>query len=144
HAQGVGFQIVQSLIAIGSGGLTGLGLMDGRQKLFFLPEPHTDFIFAVISEELGLIGAAAVVVLFALFLVRGLRVARRAPDHFGRLMATGITAMVVIEALINFSVVTGLMPTKGIALPFISYGSSSLIATLAATGVLLNISQHAS
>lgn len=142
HAQGIGFQIVQSLIAVGSGGLTGLGLMDGRQKLFFLPEPHTDFIFAVISEELGLIGAVAVVILFGLFLVRGLRVARRAPDSFGRLMAAGITAMVVIEALINFSVVTGLMPTKGIALPFISYGSSSLIATLAATGVLLNISQH--
>jgi cell division protein FtsW len=142
HAEGVGFQIVQSLIAVGSGGLTGLGLMDGRQKLFFLPEPHTDFIFAVTSEELGLIGAVALVLLFALFMARGMRVARRAPDAFGKLLAAGITAMIAIEALINFSVVIGLMPTKGIALPFISYGSSSLIATLAATGVLLNISQH--
>lgn len=141
--QGASFQIVQSLIAIGSGGVTGRGLMDGRQKLFFLPEPHTDFIFAVTSEELGLLGAGLVVVLFAVFLIRGLRVARRVPDAFGRFLAVGITAMVVVQALINFSVVTGLMPTKGIPLPFISYGSSSLVFTLAAVGVLLNVSQHA-
>lgn len=140
---GASFQIVQSLIAVGSGGIGGLGLMDGRQKLFFLPEPHTDFIFAVTSEELGLLGAGAVVILFALFLIRGLRVARRAPDQFGKLLALGITAMVVIQALINFSVVTGLMPTKGIPLPFISYGSSSLVVTLGAVGILLNVSQHA-
>jgi cell division protein FtsW len=141
--QGRSFQIVQSLIAVGSGGLSGAGLMDGRQKLFFLPEPHTDFIFAVIGEELGLVGSFIVLALFIVFLVRGLRVARLAPDPFGRLLAVGITAMVVIQALINFSVVIGLMPTKGIPLPFISYGGSSLLVTLAAAGVLLNISQRA-
>lgn len=141
--RGASFQIVQSLIAIGSGGFAGRGLMEGRQKLFFLPEPHTDFIFSVTSEELGLLGAALVVILFALFLARGLRVARRAPDAFGRFLAVGVTAMVVVQALINFSVVTGLVPTKGIPLPFISYGSSSLVFTLAAVGVLLNVSAQA-
>jgi len=140
--QGNSFQIVQSLIAVGTGGVTGLGLMSGKQKLFFLPEPQTDFIFAVIGEELGLLGSAILLALFVVFLYRGLRIARRAPDAFGRLLATGITTMVVVQALINFSVVTGLMPTKGIPLPFISYGSSSLVATLWAVGVLLNISQY--
>ena len=140
--QGRGFHIIQSLIAVGTGGFTGLGLMEGKQKLFYLPEPHTDFIFAVIAEELGLIGAMAVVVLFTVFLIRGLRAALRAQDPFARFLATGITAMVVVQALLNISVVTGLLPTKGIPLPFISYGGSSLLVTLASVGVLLNITQH--
>src|ERR1700735_4400019 len=141
--QGHGFQLLQSLIAIGSGGFTGVGLMEGRQKLFFLPEAHTDFIFAVICEELGFIGAVVVLTLFAVYGWRGFVAAMKAPDEFGRLLALGITAMVVGQALINLSVVLGLMPTKGIPLPFISYGGSSLIGMLLATGVLLNISQHA-
>ncbi len=141
--QGHGFQLLQSLIAVGSGGLTGVGLMESRQKLFYLPEAHTDFIFAVISEELGYIGAIAVVALFAYYGWRGIRVALKAPDEFGRLLALGITTMVVGQAMINLSVVLGLMPTKGISLPFISYGGSSLLVMLLATGVLLNISQHA-
>jgi cell division protein FtsW len=141
--QGHGFQLLQSLIAIGSGGFTGVGLMEGRQKLFFLPEAHTDFIFSVICEELGFIGAVIVLTLFAVYGWRGFVAAMKAPDEFGRLLALGITAMVVGQALINLSVVLGLMPTKGIPLPFISYGGSSLIGMLLATGVLLNISQHA-
>ncbi len=143
EAQGNGFQLVQSLISVGTGGISGLGLMNGKQKLFFLPEPQTDFIFAVVNEELGLLGGIFVVSCFMVFLHRGLRIARSAPDAFGRLLAVGITCMIVVQALINFSVVTGLMPTKGIPLPFISYGSSSLIVSLASVGVLLNISQHA-
>lgn len=142
QAQGAAFQIVQSLIAVGSGGLTGVGLMNSHQKLFFLPEAQTDFIFAVVGEEFGLIGTALLVAAFVVFLWRGLRIARRAPDQFGRLLAIGVTAMVVIQALINFSVVTSLLPNKGIPLPFISYGGSSLIFSLAAVGVLLNVSQH--
>ena len=141
-AQGVGFQIVQSLIAVGTGGITGLGLMKGKQKLFFLPEPHTDFIFAVICEELGLLGAIALLAAFVVYLQRGLRIVRGAPDTFGKLLAVGITSMVVLQALINISVVTGIIPNKGIPLPFISYGSSSMIVMLAASGVLLNLSQH--
>ena len=139
---GRGFHIIQSLIAVGTGGFTGVGLMEGKQKLFYLPEPHTDFIFAVIAEELGLIGAMAVVALFTVFLLRGLRAALRAQDPFARFLATGITAMVVVQALLNISVVIGLLPTKGIPLPFISYGGSSLLVTLASVGVLLNITQH--
>jgi cell division protein FtsW len=141
--QGHGFQLLQSLIAIGSGGFTGVGLMESRQKLFYLPEAHTDFIFAVICEELGFIGAMAVVSLFAVYGWRGLVAAMKAPDDFGRYLGMGITTMVVGQAMINLSVVLGLMPTKGIPLPFISYGGSSLLGMLLATGVLLNISQHA-
>ena len=141
--QGHGFQLLQSLIAVGSGGFTGVGLMESHQKLFFLPEAHTDFIFAVICEELGFIGAAVVLALFAVYGWRGFVAAMKAPDRFGRLLAIGITTMVVGQALINLSVVLGLMPTKGIPLPFISYGGSSLLGMLLATGVLLNISQHA-
>jgi cell division protein FtsW len=141
--QGHGFQLLQSLIAVGSGGFSGVGLMESRQKLFFLPEAHTDFIFAVICEELGFIGAIVVLVLFALYGWRGFVTAMKAPDRFGRLLAVGITAMVVGQAMINLSVVLGLLPTKGIPLPFISYGGSSLLGMLLATGVLLNISQHA-
>jgi cell division protein FtsW len=141
--QGHGFQLLQSLIAIGSGGFSGVGLMESRQKLFFLPEAHTDFIFAIICEELGYIGAVVVIALFAMYGWRGFVAAMKAPDEFGRLLALGITTMVVGQALVNLSVVLGLMPTKGIPLPFVSYGGSSLLGMLLATGVLLNISQHA-
>ena len=141
-ARGAAFQIVQSLIALGSGGLSGVGLMNGRQKLFFLPEAHTDFIFAVVGEEFGWIGCALVVAGFVVILWRGMRIARRAPDVFGRLLAVGVTSMIVIQALINFSVVTSLVPNKGIPLPFISYGGSSLIFSLAAAGILLSISEQ--
>jgi len=141
--KGFGFHIIQSLIAVSTGGFTGLGLMEGKQKLFYLPEPHTDFIFAVTAEELGLIGALAVVILFAIFLWRGTRAALRAPDPFGRFLALGITSMIVLQAFINISVVLGLMPTKGIPLPFVSYGGSSLFVTLACVGVLLNITKQA-
>ena len=141
--QGHGFQLLQSLIAIGSGGFSGVGLMESRQKLFYLPEAHTDFIFAVICEELGFIGAVVVLTLFAVYGWRGFVAAMKAPDDFGRFLGIGITTMVVGQALINLSVVLGLMPTKGIPLPFISYGGSSLLGMLLATGVLLNISQHA-
>jgi cell division protein FtsW len=141
--QGHGFQLLQSLIAIGSGGFSGVGLMESRQKLFFLPESHTDFIFAVICEEAGFIGAVIVLALFAVYGWRGFVAAMKAPDEFGRLLGLGITTMVVGQALVNLSVVLGLMPTKGIPLPFVSYGGSSLLGMLLATGVLLNISQHA-
>ena len=141
--QGHGFQLLQSLIAVGSGGLTGVGLMESRQKLFYLPEAHTDFIYAVLCEELGFIGAVVIVVLFAMYGWRGFRAALKAPDEFGRLLGLGITTMVVAQALINLSVVLGLVPTKGIPLPFVSYGGTSLLVMLLATGVLLNISQHA-
>jgi cell division protein FtsW len=140
--QGAGFQIFQSLIAVGTGGLTGLGLMEGKQKLFYLPEPQTDFVFAVVSEELGLIGAVCFVAAFAFFCFRGLRAAWRTRDNFARILAVGITAMIGIQAFFNISVVLGLLPTKGIPLPFISYGGSSLIVTLASVGVLLNITQQ--
>ena len=141
--RGTGFHIIQSLIAVSTGGLTGVGLMEGKQKLFYLPEPHTDFIFAVTAEELGLVGSLFVVVLFAIFLCRGTRTAIRTSDPFGRFLAVGITSMVILQAFINISVVLGLMPTKGIPLPFVSYGGSSLFVTLACVGVLLNISKQA-
>jgi cell division protein FtsW len=141
--QKAGFHIIQSLIAVGTGGVTGIGLMEGKQKLFYLPEPHTDFIFAVTAEELGLVGAMFVVVLFAIFLWRGMRASWRTEDLFGRYLAVGITAMVVLQAFINMSVVLGMMPTKGIPLPFVSYGGSSLFVTLACVGVLLNITKQA-
>jgi cell division protein FtsW len=140
--QGAGFHVLQSKIAVGTGGMFGLGLMEGKQKLFYLPEPQTDFIFAVISEELGLIGAVCLVAAFAFFCWRGLRVAWNTRDNFARLLAVGITAMIGIQAFFNISVVLGLLPTKGIPLPFISYGGSSLIVTLASVGVLLNITQQ--
>jgi cell division protein FtsW len=141
--QGSGFQLLQSLIAVGSGGFSGVGLMESKQKLFYLPEAHTDFIYAVICEELGFIGAMLVIGLFVVYGWRGLRVSFTAPDGFGRLLALGITAMVISQALINFAVVLGMVPTKGIPLPFVSYGGSSLLVMLLATGVLLNISQQA-
>jgi cell division protein FtsW len=138
-----GFHIIQSLIAVSTGGITGTGLMEGKQKLFYLPEPHTDFIFAVTAEELGLVGAIFVVALFAIFLWRGIRASWRTEDIFGRYLAVGITGMVVLQAFINISVVLGMMPTKGIPLPLVSYGGSSLFVTLACVGVLLNITKQA-
>jgi cell division protein FtsW len=141
--QGFGFHIIQSLIAVATGGITGQGLMEGKQKLFYLPEPHTDFIFAVTAEELGLVGALAVIILFAIFLWRGTRASLRIQDNFGRFLAVGVTSMITLQAFINISVVLGLMPTKGIPLPFVSYGGSSLFVTLACVGVLLNITKQA-
>jgi cell division protein FtsW len=141
-SQKSGFHIIQSLIAVGTGGVTGNGLMEGKQKLFYLPEPHTDFIFAVTAEELGLVGAMFVVALFAIFLWRGMRASGRTEDVFGQYLAVGITCMVVLQAFINISVVLGMMPTKGIPLPLVSYGGSSLFVTLACVGVLLNITKQ--
>jgi cell division protein FtsW len=142
--QGDGFQIIQSFIAVGTGGVWGRGLGESVQKLFYLPEPHTDFIYAVISEELGLIGATAVLLCFCVIAWRGLKIALGAPDSFGALLALGLTTMVVIQALVNMSVVLGLLPTKGIPLPLVSSGGSSLLINLLGMGVLLNVSQHAS
>ncbi|MFQ5742125.1 MAG: putative lipid II flippase FtsW, partial [Acidobacteriota bacterium] len=138
----VGFQTVQSLIAVGTGGVAGLGLAEGRQKLSFLPQPHTDFIFAVIGEELGLIGTAAVLIGFMLILWRGVRAALRAPDRFGFYLGIGLTTALVMQALLNMSVVVNLVPTTGIPLPLISYGGSSMVTSCVAIGVLLNLSQH--
>ncbi|MDE3155001.1 MAG: putative lipid II flippase FtsW [Acidobacteriota bacterium] len=140
---GDGFQIIQSLIAVGTGGVFGRGLMGGVQKLFYLPEPHTDFIYAVVGEELGLVGATAVLICFCVIAWRGLRVALRAPDAFGSLLALGLTTMMAVQAFVNISVVIGLMPTKGIPLPFVSAGGSSLVINLVGMGILLNVSQQA-
>jgi len=137
-----GYHIIQSTISVGSGGILGLGYMAGKQKLFFLPEAHTDFIFAVVGEELGLIGTCAILLLFVTFLWRGLRTSVRAPDQFGFYLALGITMMVCVQAFINMSVVLALMPTKGIPLPFLSYGGSSFVVMLVAAGILLNVSQQ--
>jgi cell division protein FtsW len=139
---GAGYHILQSLVTVGSGGIFGLGYMAGKQKLFFLPEAHTDFIFAVVGEELGLVGTFALLLLFTLFLWRGLRTSVKAPDQFGFYLALGITMMVCVQAFINMSVVLALMPTKGIPLPFLSYGGSSFVVMLAAVGILLNVSQQ--
>lgn len=141
---GAGYQTIQALIAVGSGGPFGKGLMGGIQKLFYIPEPHTDYIFAVIGEELGLVGTTVILICFALITWRGLRTALVAPDRFGSLLALGLTAMVSWQALFNMSVVVGLVPTKGIPLPFVSNGGSSLVVNLLAMGVLLNISQQSS
>ena len=139
---GSAFQINQSLIALGSGGLTGVGLGQGQQKAFYLPFPHSDFIFSVIGEELGLLGTAGVLALFGIIFWRGSRSALRAPDNFGMFLGLALTLMLTLQALLNLGVATGLLPTKGLPLPYVSYGGSSLLASLAATGVLLNISQH--
>jgi len=139
-----GFQMIQSFLALGGGGPVGMGLGEGRQKLFFLPYPHTDFIFAVIGEELGLLGTLSVLVLFGMLAWRGLSISLRAPDPFGRHLAFGLTMMIIVQAMVNMAVVTGLLPTKGLTLPFLSYGGSSLVANLAAVGILWNISRNAS
>jgi cell division protein FtsW len=140
---GAGFQADQSLVAVGSGGLLGLGLGESIQKLHFLPHPQSDFIFSILAEELGLIGALALLVLFGLLLWRGVLAGLRAPDAFGRHLAWGLTAMVVLQALLHVSVALSLIPTTGVPLPFLSAGGSSLIVTLVACGLLLNVSQHA-
>jgi len=139
---GDGFQVIQSLIAVGTGGVWGKGLMNGVQKLFYLPEPHTDFIYSVIAEELGFVGATAVVLCFCVITWRGLRVSLRAADTFGAMLALGLTVMIAVQAFVNISVVLGLMPTKGIPLPFVSSGGSSLLINLLGMGILLNVSQH--
>ena len=139
-----GFQIIQSYLALGPGGWLGRGLGESRQKLFYLPEPHTDFIFAIIGEELGLLGTVTVVSLFAVLVWRGLRVGLRAPDPFGAYLALGLTLLLASQALVNFAVVTGTLPTKGLPLPFVSFGGSAILTAMGATGLLLNISQHAS
>jgi len=141
---GAGFQVRQSILAVASGGLHGQGVGESRQKLFFLPEPHTDFLFSVISEELGLLGAAAVIVAFGVLFWRGVVAAYGAPDRGGYYLGMGITIWLVVQAMMNMAVTLGLMPTKGIPLPFLSYGGSSLVVSLCALGVLLNISQHSS
>ena len=140
---GDGFQTVQSLLAIGSGGLTGVGLGSGGSKWFYLPERHTDFIFSVLSEELGFIGAFFVILLFMLFIWRGLTISVHMPDTFGSFLALGITAMIGLQAFINLGVVTGLLPVTGVTLPFVSYGGTSLIVCLMSVGILLNLSRYA-
>ncbi|MBA3246553.1 MAG: putative lipid II flippase FtsW [Pyrinomonadaceae bacterium] len=142
--QGSGYQVVQSLLAVGSGGTNGLGFAEGKQKMFFLPFAHSDFIFAVVGEELGLVGALTLLAIFGLFLWRGVRAALRAPDRFGMLLSLGIVTSIMVQALFNISVVLSLVPAKGIPLPFISYGGSSMLLTLLSVGVLLNISQQGS
>jgi len=139
---GEGYQLIQSLIAVSTGGVFGRGLMGGVQKLFFLPEPHTDFIYAVISEELGLAGATVVLACFCVIAWRGVRIAMRAQDAFGSFLALGLTTMIAVQALVNISVVLGLLPTKGIPLPLVSAGGSSLLISLLGVGMLLNVSQH--
>jgi cell division protein FtsW len=141
--RGSGFQIIQSWLALGNGGLLGQGVGASKQKLFYLPESHTDFIFAIIGEELGFLGGATIVLLFMVFAWRGLRIGLRAPDPFGAYLALGITVLIATQTLVNLGVVTGLLPTKGLPLPFISFGGSALLVTMLSTGVLLNISQHA-
>lgn len=140
-ASDTGFQITQSFLAFGSGGLFGVGLGEGKQKLFFLPEAHTDFVLALVGEELGFVGTVIIVLFFALFVLRGFQISTRARIPFGRYMGIGITTLIGIQALINACVVTGLLPTKGLTLPFVSYGGSSLVICLTGVGILLNISR---
>ena len=142
-AEGSGYQIIQSLMALGSGGITGVGIGQGVQKIKYLPFVNTDFIFAVLGEEMGLVGILVVIALFLGVLYRGISIALRAPDLFGMFLAFGITTAIVLQALLNMAVVTGLMPTTGIPLPFISFGGNSMVYTLASVGILLNISRAA-
>ena len=139
--QGAGFQLVQSFIALGSGGLTGIGLGESKQKLSFLPESHTDFIFSLVGEELGFVGALILVCLFLFLFLRGISIAHRMKDIFGYYLASGLTMMIALQALINFSVTAGLVPTKGLPLPFVSYGGSSLLMNMVAVGILLRLSK---
>lgn len=138
---GAGYQVIQSLLALGSGGLWGVGLGESRQKLFFLPASHTDFIFSIIGEEMGLIGTGAIIVLFILFIWVGIKIAWGAPDLFGYLLSIGITMIIGLQAAINIGVAAGSLPTMGISLPFISFGGSSLVSAMAGTGLLLNVSR---
>jgi len=137
-----GFALIQSLLSFGAGGTFGVGLGDGMQKLFYLPEPHTDFILAMIGEEMGLLGVLGVIVLFVIFFVRGFRIAFKAPDSFSMLLAAGLTTLIGLEAFVNIAGVMGLIPLKGLALPFLSYGGTALIMNMAAVGILLNISSQ--
>jgi len=141
-ARGDGYQLIQSLLALGSGGIWGMSLGQSRQKCYYIPEPHNDFIFSVIGEELGLIGCTLIIIVFLIFIWRGIRIAINAKDTFGTLLAIGITAVIAIQAIINIAVVTGSMPVTGVPLPFISYGGSSLLINMVAMGVLLNISRQ--
>lgn len=140
-ASDTGFQITQSFLAFGSGGLFGVGLGEGKQKLFFLPEAHTDFVLALIGEELGFVGAGVIILLFVLFMIRGFQISTRARVPFGRYLGIGITTLIGVQVLVNACVVTGLVPTKGLTLPFVSYGGSSLVVSLAGVGMLLSISR---
>lgn len=142
HRQDIGYQTIQSLIALGSGGIVGLGLGQSRQKYLYLPEQHTDFIFAILGEELGLLGTLTVIVLYFVFAWRGYRIAISAPDHFGSLLAAGLTSVVVFQAILNMLVISGSLPITGVTLPLLSYGGSSLAITLSCVGILLNISKH--
>jgi len=137
-----GFHIIQSLLALGSGGISGIGLGESRQKYFYLPDQHTDFIFSIIGEELGFIGTLIVIALFILILWRGFRIAINSVDQFGTLLAAGITAMIAFQSIVNIGVVTKMIPTTGLTLPFISFGGSSLIVTMFCVGILLNISRY--
>jgi cell division protein FtsW len=139
---GIGYHIIQSFIAFKKGGFFGLGLGFGTQKISRLPEPHNDFIFAVIGEEVGVFGTVFMVLLYCFIFWRGIEIAMNAPNNFGRLLATGLTLMIVVQAFINMGVVTGSLPTTGIPLPFISYGGSSLLSSMIAAGILLNISRY--
>jgi cell division protein FtsW len=141
-ARGAGFQLIQSFIALGAGGRWGQGLGVGRQKMFYLPQAHTDFVFAVIAEDFGIIGGIAVFVLFAAILLRGMRIAHEEPDPFASLLAVGLTSLLSLQALVNVAVVIGLVPTKGLPLPFLSYGGSSLVTALATLGPLLALSRR--
>ena len=141
-SQGAGYQLVQSLLALGSGGVTGSGIGQSRQKCLYIPEPHTDFIFAIIGEELGLIGCGFIILLFVIFIWRGVKIAVNARDMYGTILAIGITSVVGVQAIINIAVVTGSMPVTGVPLPFISYGGSALVFNMLAMGILLNISRQ--
>lgn len=141
HRHDIGYQVAESLMSVGSGGIWGLGLGDGRQKLFFLPEAHTDFIFSIIGEELGLLGSIAVISLYAIIIWRGLRAAFNAPEAFGAYLALGLTALIGFGACVNLGVAMGALPTKGLTLPFVSYGGTSLVLSLFAAGMLLSVSQ---
>lgn len=141
-AAGDGYQLIQSFYALGAGGITGLGLGQSRQKTLYMPEPHNDFIFSIIGEELGLIGCLVIIGLFLFFVYRGMRVAMTSIDVYGTLLATGITSVIAIQAIINIAVVTGSMPVTGVPMPFISYGGTSLVINMLAMGILLNISRY--
>ncbi|MGE5552442.1 MAG: putative lipid II flippase FtsW [Betaproteobacteria bacterium] len=142
HRQDIGYQTIQSLLALGSGGILGLGLGQSRQKFLYLPEQHTDFIFAILGEELGLLGTLTVVALYFVFAWRGYRIAINAPDEFGSLLAAGLTSVVAFQAILNMMVISGSLPITGVTLPLLSYGGSSLAITLSCVGILLNISKH--
>ena len=139
---GDGYQLIQSFYALGAGGITGLGLGQSRQKMLYMPEPHNDFIFSIIGEELGLIGCLIIIALFVVFVWRGVRIAMRAKDTYGSMLAIGITSIIAVQSIINIAVVTGSMPVTGVPLPFISYGGTSLVINLMAMGILLNISRQ--